>query len=128
MKKFGCGVNGLSEMVQTRVWILWLKSIVVISAPFNASFTKRATPSPQSNIDSFFNKIGQEPFSSGIIISTTENWSGNAENALKGRTKPCVRLSLEDLKQSSINWAELYEGKRQSLANKQLRDHQKVSC
>ena len=39
-----------------------------------------------------------------MIVSTTDNWGKNAEDALN-QTKPVTRLGIHDLEQSPIDWA-----------------------
>ncbi|MBF6446581.1 DEAD/DEAH box helicase [Nocardia elegans] len=58
----------------------------------------------KDNIDSFFTALGKAPFTNGIIISTTDSWGKNAEDALEGQSKPVQRLSLADLADSPIDW------------------------
>lgn len=67
---------------------------------------KEASPHHLSkdNIDSFFTALGKAPFTNGIIISTTDSWGKNAEDALEGQSKPVQRLSLADLADSPIDW------------------------
>lgn len=57
------------------------------------------------NIDSFFNEIGKNYYSSGIIVSTSAEWSKDAEVALENRSKPIVRIGAEDLLNSQIDWS-----------------------
>lgn len=56
-------------------------------------------------IDSFFTELGKEPFAQGMIVSTTDRWSTHAEAALNGQSKPVQRLRLQDLENSTIDWA-----------------------
>src|SRR5690606_21546963 len=45
-------------------------------------------------------------YSKGIIITSTDNWGKNAEDALLGRDKEITRISLAQLKDSTIDWSE----------------------
>lgn len=45
------------------------------------------------DIDSFFTALGKEPFTSGIIVSTTDKWGKNAEDALKQ-----IKAALDEAK------------------------------
>lgn len=58
----------------------------------------------KKDIDSFLNALGKEPFSKGILVSTTDKWGKNAEDALEGRSKPVSRLSLAEIAGSPIDW------------------------
>ncbi len=56
------------------------------------------------DIDSFFTASGKAPFTSRIIISTTDRWGVNAEDALRDQRIPVARLGLADIAQSPIRW------------------------
>ena len=77
----------------------------------------------KSDIDSFFTESGKKPFSARLIVTTTNNWSPNAEEALNGQTKHCVTLTLSDLEKKDFEW-NLQNVKRKNL-KKKLRLHQK---
>ncbi|MBS9535918.1 DEAD/DEAH box helicase [Mycobacterium sp. M1] len=59
---------------------------------------------PKGEIDSFLNELGKEPFTKGIIISTTDKWGPNAEDSLEGRSKPVSRIGLDVIAESRIDW------------------------
>jgi len=60
----------------------------------------------KGDLDSFFEALGHEPFTEGLVIDTTSApWSTNAEEALKNRTKPVRRVSLDELRHSNIDWS-----------------------
>ncbi|MFE6735218.1 type ISP restriction/modification enzyme [Microbacterium sp. NPDC057650] len=83
----------------------------------------------KGDLDSFFEAMGKEPFTEGLVIDTTSApWSANAEEALKNRTKPVRRVSLAELRHSSIDWS-TYELLKPEVAPerhalKTLRAHQ----
>jgi len=83
----------------------------------------------KSDLDSFFEAMGKEPFTEGLVIDTTSApWSANAEEALKNRTKPVRRVSLDELRHSAIDW-DTYEllapeTAPQRFDRKRLRAHQ----
>ena len=87
---------------------------------------QESTTLNKENIDSFLNELGKREFQKGIIVSTTDKWSDNAEKSLSGRSKKCVRLGTSDLEQSDIaDWWALYKGARASLpTKKKAREHQ----
>lgn len=58
----------------------------------------------KGDIDSYFTALGKAPFAKGIIISTTDKWGTNAEDALTGQSKPVSRLSLAEIAGSPIDW------------------------
>lgn len=55
----------------------------------------------KEDLDSFFTAAGRDPFTSCMIVSTTDRWGKNAEDALK-QSKPVTRLSVHDLDASPI--------------------------
>ncbi|MCD4646694.1 helicase [Bacillus mycoides] len=59
----------------------------------------------KGHIDSFLNEVGKQYYSEGIIVTTTDKWSDNADEALKFRDKPIVRITLADLEESKIDWS-----------------------
>ena len=59
----------------------------------------------KSDIDSFFTASGQKPFVHRLIVSTTDLWSDNAEDALHGQQVPVSKITLYDLENSQIDWA-----------------------
>jgi predicted helicase len=79
----------------------------------------------KSDIDSFFTASGKKPFTHRIIISTTNNWSEHAEDALQNQQPPVSKIDLNDLENSQIDWASYQPYQPTVLkAKKQLRDHQ----
>ena len=55
-------------------------------------------------ISTFLAAVGETTFSSGIIVSTTEKWGINVENALQNRDKPISRWGPEIFENSSVDW------------------------
>src|SRR5690606_27200755 len=83
----------------------------------------------KGDLDSFFEALGKEPFTEGLVIdTTTAPWSANADEALKNRSKPVRRVSLDELRHSAIDWStyELLkpEVAPERYAAKNLRSHQ----
>ena len=58
----------------------------------------------KSDIDSFFTASGKRPFTSRLIVSTTDKWSVHAEEALADQQIPTNRIGLSDLVDSRIDW------------------------
>ncbi|GLP79750.1 hypothetical protein TUM20984_11700 [Mycobacterium antarcticum] len=58
----------------------------------------------KADIDSFFTASGKKPFTNRVIISTTDKWGKNAEDALDGQTTPVQRINLADIAESPIDW------------------------
>lgn len=70
----------------------------------------------KSDIDSFFTASGKKLYSSRIIISTTDNWSDNAEKALINQQIPIIRLSHREMANSPIDWSQFSHQHPQILA------------
>lgn len=60
----------------------------------------------KEDIDTFMSESGKEGFVERIVVSTTDRWSGNAENAIKGQQIPVRRIGLSDLEASPIDWGQ----------------------
>ncbi len=58
----------------------------------------------KGDIDSFFTASGKKPFTNRVIISTTDKWGKNAEDALDGQSTPVQRINLADIAESPIDW------------------------
>lgn len=84
----------------------------------------------KSDIDSFFTASGKAPFTSRMIVCTTDKWSKHAEEALENQTIPVSRLRVQDLADSPVDWSAFSLKKPTSIklkAKKKLRDHQKLA-
>lgn len=80
----------------------------------------------KSDIDSFFTASGKSAFKHRIIVSTTNNWSTHAEDALRDQNPPVSKIDLYDLENSQIDWAQYQPGQAPVLqVKKSLRTHQK---
>ena len=82
----------------------------------------------KADIDSFFTASGKKTFTHRVIVTTTSNWSDNAETALFDQQPPVSKIDLNDLENSHIDWGK-YQPKTtiKLKAKKQLRDHQKTA-
>lgn len=81
----------------------------------------------KQHIDSFLNEVGKKFYSKGIIITSTDKWGKNAEEALNGRDKEITRISLAQLKDSQIDWSEFSFAKPEQVKVQQKktpRSHQ----
>jgi predicted helicase len=82
----------------------------------------------KSDIDSFFTASGKSNFKRRIIVTTTNNWSDNAEVALYDQHPPVTKIDLNDLENSQIDWAK-YQPKHAVVLKekKSLRPHQQTA-
>ncbi|PAO91692.1 damage-inducible protein [Stutzerimonas stutzeri] len=82
----------------------------------------------KKDIDSFFTASGKAPFSHRVIVTTTNNWSEHAEDALQGQQPPVSKIDLQALEGSQIDWAKYQPNQAVALkAKKKLRDHQQTA-
>jgi predicted helicase len=82
----------------------------------------------KADIDSFFTASGKAPFTSRLIVSTTDRWSKHAEAALDRQRIPVTRLRVRDLADSPIDWSGFtpeHPGVIELRARKVVRPHQK---
>jgi predicted helicase len=79
------------------------------------------------DLDSFFTASGKHPFSSRLVISTTNKWSKHAADALVDQHVTSWRIGTDDLAESEIDWSEYSLAKPDVLQRataKTLRPHQ----
>lgn len=77
------------------------------------------------DIDSFFTASGKKPFTRRIIVTTTNNWSEHAEDALINQQPPVNKIDLTDLENSQIDWSKYQPAQAPVIKEKKkLRDHQ----
>ncbi|MEN1969055.1 type ISP restriction/modification enzyme [Lentibacillus sp. N15] len=93
-----------------------------------AKYYEEETRIQKSHIDSFLNEVGKSYYSEGLIVTTTDKWSENADNALNDRDKKIMRISLSQLKESLIDWSEFSFAEPEKVVlqeKKTPRPHQK---
>ncbi|MGW9402784.1 DEAD/DEAH box helicase [Arthrobacter sp. NPDC055585] len=79
----------------------------------------------KKQIDSFFTAMGKTDFSYGMVVSTTDNWSKHAEEALEGQSKPTTRLRLQDLAESTIDWEQFDLSQPEQMVRSNLKEPRK---
>jgi len=67
-------------------------------------FYEPTTTLSRGDIDAFFTASGKTPFSNRVIISTTDRWGKNAEEALEGQSIPVQRIGMAEIAESPIDW------------------------
>lgn len=90
-------------------------------------FYDRGRTLDRKDIDSFFTVSGRPPFTSRLIVSTTDRWSTHAEKALVGQAIPVGRLRVADLAESPIDWSRFTPSAPEAIAlhpRHDLRPHQ----
>ncbi|MCX7545509.1 DEAD/DEAH box helicase [Marinicella gelatinilytica] len=82
----------------------------------------------KKHIDSFFTASGKKPFSNRLIVTTTNNWSDNALDALEDQRPPVSKIDLKALEESQIDWSKYIPGQAPVLlterSERSLRKHQ----
>lgn len=58
----------------------------------------------KGDIDTFFTASGKKPFTNRVIISTTDKWGKNAEDALGDQHIAVQRIGMADIAESPIDW------------------------
>lgn len=79
------------------------------------------------DISGFLAASGKDPFKLRVFVDTTEvDWGSNAEEMVREQTIPVVRVSLEDLRESAVDWSTFQpkSGDVSLKAKKELRPHQ----
>ena len=99
-------------------------------------FYKQNSEISKSDVDTFISTSAKlfevngakKKFSNRIFISTTNNWSKKASELIENQEIPVIRISLNELEDSDVDWSKIYLGKLGSEAKKAskiIRTHQK---
>ena len=59
----------------------------------------------KAHVDSFLGAYGAPVFAKGIFVSTSDRWTGNAEDAIANFGKPVARWGPDIFENSSIDWS-----------------------
>ncbi|MBN3893801.1 MAG: DEAD/DEAH box helicase [Nostoc sp. NOS(2021)] len=84
----------------------------------------------KSDIDSFFTASGKALFKKRMIVSTTDRWGKNAEDAIKNQHIPVTRLRVQDLAESPVDWSQFSLKRPQDIKlknKKEIRPHQSIA-
>ncbi|MEC1605356.1 DEAD/DEAH box helicase [Bacillus halotolerans] len=90
-------------------------------------YYSKETTIQKSHIDSFLNEVGKSYYAEGIIVTSTDKWSKNADEALLNRDKNIARIGLAQLRESKIDWSKFSVEKPELVefkSFKQPRPHQ----
>lgn len=82
------------------------------------------------DVDTFLSASGKLGFSGRLVVSTTDHWGKNAENAIHDQQIPVQRIGLTDLLDSSIDWGQFDVRAPDELAikkRKTLLHHQRIA-
>lgn len=79
------------------------------------------------DLGTFYTSSGKDGYVKRIVVTTSNQWTRNAEEALKNQQIPVQRILLHDMEQSLISWGafDLTENYGSvPIAQKELRPHQ----
>lgn len=76
----------------------------------------------KDTINSFVAEMGKDYYSSGLLVSSTDQWNRNAEAALENNTKPITRIGLSQLRHAHFNWEKFSFAKENNLSNKKVKN------
>lgn len=79
------------------------------------------------DLGTFYTSSGKDGYVKRIVVTTSNQWTRNAEEALKNQQIPVQRILLHDMEQSLISWGafDLTENYGNvKIAQKELRPHQ----
>lgn len=131
-KDFGGKDLGIDLVAKTDIGEYW--AIQCKCYKENAVIDKPAVDSFLANANRSFiedETLQTRTFSHLVWVDTTrKGWGNNAREAIKNLVIPFNRISLFDLEQSSVDWAEIKNGKQGDEARKegkQPRPHQLVA-
>lgn len=82
----------------------------------------------KAEINSFIAELGKDYYSSGMIVSTTDEWNQNALTTVQEQTKQVQLIGLSDLLHSKIDWSSVnFEKPKETIvkSHKGIRDYQK---
>lgn len=79
-------------------------------------------------VDSFFTASGKKPFTHRLLILSTDKISPHVDAAMQGQHIPCQKITLADLEDSKIDWANWFSQKTVFLKErKSPRPYQKTA-
>jgi superfamily II DNA or RNA helicase len=107
------GIDLTAEDFSGKVWAIQTKN-------WNAE-----TSLPKSEVDKFLSESNTSVIHQRLLVTTTNEISINARNAMDRQEKPVVVVLRSDLEESKVDWASIVDGKKASaLPTKSLRKHQ----
>ncbi|WP_207206889.1 restriction endonuclease [Nocardioides ganghwensis] len=106
---------------------------VAIQCKFFAPTTTVAKPMIDSFLSAsgkFVSTSGEAEFKERIVVSTTEKWGSNAEDAIRNQLIPVRRIGLSELEHSRVDWSQFSLETPEVLpmhGRKTPRPHQRVA-
>jgi predicted helicase len=81
----------------------------------------------KQDIDSFLAESGKHPFRGRIVVTTTDHWGPNAEQAIENQQISVERLQYRKLAESDVDWSQFDLSAPDTMPvreKKKLRPHQ----
>jgi predicted helicase len=84
----------------------------------------------KDGVDKFLATSSKAVFKKRLFVSTTDKWGKNAEDALKNQQPPVMRMRVQDLDESAVDWSDFKINRPQDIKRKptkKIRPHQKTA-
>ncbi len=104
--------------VDTGIDLVAKDSVTGELTAIQCKFYAESTPVSKGDIDSFLAASSKKEFAARLIISTSDYWGKNAEDAVENQNPPVQRLRVQDLDESSIDWSQFSISKPSELIQK----------
>jgi predicted helicase len=121
------GIDLVAETVEGDFWAIQCKCWDESSFIDKASVDSFLSTSSRTFTD---DQAQTRAFELRLWISTTNKWSGEAENTIRNQNPPVKRVSLAMLEETSVDWDSLdkgISGERARAAKKSMFEHQKTA-
>jgi predicted helicase len=118
------GIDLVALTVEGHYWAIQCKCYQEDAVIDKAEVDTFLSTSSRSFMDGTEERI---TFSQRLWISTTNNWTSNAEESLRNQTPQVTRINLSDLQESAVDWEKIERGvfgEQARLSKKDLRPHQ----
>ncbi|PJA40669.1 helicase, partial [candidate division WWE3 bacterium CG_4_9_14_3_um_filter_39_7] len=118
------GIDLVAKTVEGIYWAIQTKCFQEDAYINKATVDTFLSTSGKSFTDDSGNKV---KFSNRLWVSTTNNWSSNANESLKNQDPPVTRINLYDLQEAPVDWNKIDQGifgEKARVKKKTLYSHQ----
>lgn len=127
--QFGGSDSGIDLVIHTQENEYWA---------VQCKFYKSTSKIDKADIDTFITTSGKYfevnnekiTFSSRLFVSTTNHWTKKATESIENQPIPVVRISINNLIESGVDWSKLFSGaigQDARKTKKKIRDHQQIA-
>lgn len=127
--QFGGSDSGIDLVIHTQENEYWA---------VQCKFYKSTSKIDKADIDTFITTSGKYfevdnekiTFSSRVFVSTTNHWTKKATESIENQPIPVVRISINNLIESGVDWSKLFSGavgQDARKTKKKIRDHQQIA-